>query len=253
MDELAEKDEEAYKSFCKDVYKAKGKCLYGTVISLGEFADIDVQSGFTFNSQLFKVSTEDLIQYVKKDVSVRDKLIVKVFDPIKAKRDHDSYTVSKTDIFDKSRRAYLCEKTAYEKLLYNKKFNSIYIDQDCVFGKFNIGNHYHALGPFLILKYLDHTKCPLDKETYKKAEMQLKIIHYSLIIHGDISLRNILYFEEKVYFIDFGYSNYDDYHDNKGKRSRPVSANDEVMRSEHRELCKLFGQPIPEEYMPRRM
>ena len=251
LDELAEKDEEAYKSFCKDVYKAKGKFLYDTVIGLGAFADIDVQSGFTFNSQLFKVNTIDLIGYLKEDIGVTDQLIVKVFDPIKAKRDHDSYTVSKTDIFDKSRRAYLCEKTAYERLISNDKFNSTYIDQECVFGKFNIGEHYHALGPFLILKYLDHTKCPLDEETYKKAEEQLEIIHYNQIIHGDISLRNILFCEGKVYFIDFGYSNYDDYHDGKGKRSRPVSANEEAKKSEHRELCELFGQPIPEKYMSR--
>jgi len=138
-------------------------------------------------------------------------------------------------------------------LISNDKFNCIYIDQECVFGKFNIGKHYHAVGPFLILKYLDHTICPLDEVTYKKAEEQLEIIHYNQIIHGDISLRNILYFEEKVYFIDFGYSNYDDYQDNKGKRSRPVSANDESKKSEHRELCKLFGQPIPEKYMLRRI
>jgi hypothetical protein len=59
------------------------------------------------------VSTKDVIEYLKEDVDVADQLIVKVFDPIKAKRDHDSYAVRKTDIFDKSRRAYLCEKTAY--------------------------------------------------------------------------------------------------------------------------------------------
>jgi len=248
LDELAEKDEEAYKSFCKDIYKAKGKHLYDTVIGLGEFADIDIQSGFTFNSQLFKVSSKDVIEYLKEDINVTHQLIVKVFDPIKAKRDHDSYTVSRTGIFDKSRRAYLCEKIAYEMLMSNDKFNSTYIDQECVFGKFNIGEHYHALGPFLILKYLDHTKCPLDEDTYKKAEEQLKIIHCNQIIHGDISLRNILFCEGKVYFIDFGYSNYDDYEDRKGKRSRPVSANEGAKKSEHRELCEVFGQPIPEKY-----
>lgn len=58
---------------------------------------------------------------------------------------------------------------------------------------------------------MHHTQCPLDEETYKKAEQQLLIIHNNLIIHGDINLRNILYCEGKVYFIDFGYSNYDDY------------------------------------------
>lgn len=49
------------------------------------------------------------------------------------------------------------------------------------------------------------------------------------------------------------YSNYDDYDDNKGKRSRPVSANEGVKKSEHRELCEVFGQPIPEKYMPHRI
>ena len=58
-------------------------------------------------------------------------------------------------------------------------------------------------------------------------------------------MRNILYCGEKVYFIDFGYSNYDD---NKEKRSRPVSANEETKKSEHRELCEVFRQPIPEKY-----
>ncbi len=223
LDQLAEKDEEAYKIFCKNVYKIKGQYLHDTVIALGDFKNIDVQSGFTFNSQLFKVSTKNVIEYLKEVVDVADELIVKVFDPIKAKRDHDSYTVRETDIFDKSRGAYLCEKAAYEKLISNLKFNSIYIDQQCVFGKFNIGEHYHALGPFLILKYLGQTKCPLDEETYKKAEEQLEIIHYNQIIHRDINLRNILYYEEKVYFIDFGYSSYDD---NKEMRSGPVSANE---------------------------
>ncbi|CUM48546.1 unnamed protein product [Debaryomyces tyrocola] len=247
IDGLADKYEAAYRNFCIDAYRAKEQRLYlsDTSISLGEFAAIDVQSGFTFNSQLFKVSTKDVIGYLKEDVDVVDQFIVKVFDPIKAKRDHDSYTISKTAIFGKCRRAYLCEKTAYEKLIANLKFNSIYIDQECVFGKFNIGEHYHALGPFLILKYLDKTTCPLDEETYKKAEEQLEIIHSNQIIHGDINLRNILYCDGKVYFIDFGYSNYDD---NDEKRSRPVSANEATRKSEHRELCEVFGQPIPEKY-----
>lgn len=98
LDELAEKDEEAYKSFCKDVYKAKGKYLYDTVIGLGDFADIDVQSGFTFNSQLFKVNSKYVIEYLNEYVDVADQLIVKVFDPVKAKRDHDSYTVGKLKV-----------------------------------------------------------------------------------------------------------------------------------------------------------
>ena len=247
IDGLAEKYEAAYRNFCIDAYRTKEQrlCLYDTSISLGKFDKIDVQSGFSFNSQLFKVDIKEVKDYLRENIGIGDKLIVKVFDPIKAKRKHDSYTVDKTDIFGKCRRAYLCEKTAYEKLITNLKFNSIYIDQQCVFGKFNIGEHYHALGPFLILKYLGQTKCPLDEETYKKAEEQLEIIHLNGIIHGDINLRNILYYKGKVYFIDFGYSNYDD---NDEKRSRPVTANEETKKSEHRELCEVFRQPIPEKY-----
>ena len=237
-----------YEVFNADGTKEQRLYLSDTSISLGKFDKIDVQSGFSFNSQLFKVDIKEVKDYLRENIGIGDKLIVKVFDPIKAKRKHDSYTVDKTDIFGKCRRAYLCEKTAYEKLITNLKFNSIYIDQKCVFGKFNIGEHYHALGPFLILKYLDKTTCPLDEETFKKAEEQLEIIHYNGIIHGDINLRNILYYNGKVYFIDFGYSNYDD---NKGNRSRPVSANEETKKSEHRELCEIFEQPIPEKYRSR--
>ena len=247
IDGLADKYEAAYRNFCIDAYRAKEQRLYisDTSISLGKFDKIDVQSGFSFNSQLFKVDIKEVKHYLRENIGIGDKLIVKVFDPIKAKRKHDNYTVDKTDIFGKCRRAYLCEKTAYEKLILNPKFNSIYIDQKCVFGKFNIGEHYHALGPFLILKYLDKTTCPLDEETYEKAQEQLEIIHSNQIIHGDINLRNILCCDGKVYFIDFGYSNYDD---NDEKRSRPVTANEETTKSEHRELCEVFRQPIPEKY-----
>ena len=76
----------------------------------------------------------------------------------------------KHDIFDKCRRAYLCEKRAYEQLITNFKFNSIYIDQESVFGRFIIGNHYHALGPFLILKYLDKTLFHAMKKPMKKLK-----------------------------------------------------------------------------------
>ena len=44
-------------------------------------------------------------------------------------------------------------KTAFEMLISNEKFNSIYIGQECIFGKFNIGKNYHAFGPGIILEY----------------------------------------------------------------------------------------------------
>lgn len=236
LDKLAEEDEASYRSFCKD--EIKGNNLFDTVIKLGDFADIDVQCGFKFNSQLFKVKTQDVLPYLKEDVSVTEQLIVKVYDPIKARRDYDSDDrFEKTILFDHLRKVYEREKKAYETLMSNEKFNSIYIDQEQVFGKFNIGEHYHALGPFIILKYLNHTKCPLDKETYLKAAEQLKIIHDNEIFLGEIRLQNILYCEGKVYFIDFGYLNY-----------ATVRLRDSDIRSQHVDLCYLFGQPIPEKY-----
>ncbi|CAG91156.2 DEHA2G25036p [Debaryomyces hansenii CBS767] len=55
-------------------------------------------------------------------------------------------------------QTYSCEKLAYEKLSNNFLFNSVYIDRKFAFGTFNIGKHYHALGPFLIQKYIDQGK-----------------------------------------------------------------------------------------------
>ena len=139
--------------------------------ALGNFKSIDVQSGVTFNSQLFKVESKDVRIYLREDIDEAVELNVKVFDPAKAKRDHNKYMIKKQDIFENCRRAYLCEKRAYERLVPNFKFNSIYIAQKSVYGRFFIGTHY-ALGPLIILKYLAQEENTLlsDIETYEKAK-----------------------------------------------------------------------------------
>ncbi|CAG86581.2 DEHA2D00352p [Debaryomyces hansenii CBS767] len=242
LDGLGEKVDKIFKnnynSFMRQLHVIEPK------IGLGEFKRIDVQSGVTFNSQLFKVNSKDVKMYLKEDIDETVELVVKVFDPAKAKRDHNKYVIKKHDMFDNCRRAYLCEKRAYERLLLNFKFNSVYIAQEPVYGRFFIGNYYHALGPFIVLKYLAKETLPRDEETYEKAKEQLNIIHLYNIIHGDISPRNILYSQGKVYFIDFGYSEYTE--DKLG--SNPVSANPERIKSEHQQLCGIFGQPTPNEY-----
>ena len=242
LDGLGEKADQIFKNnysaFMRKLYVIEPK------IALGEFKRIDVQSGVTFNSQLFKVNSKDVKMYLKEDIDETVELIVKVFDPANAKRNHNKYVIKKHDMFDNCRRAYLCEKRAYERLLPNFKFNSVYIAQEPVYGRFFIGNHYHALGPFIVLKYLAKETLPRDEETYEKAKEQLNIIHLYNIIHGDISPRNILYSQGKVYFIDFGYSEYTE--DKLG--SNPVSANPERIKSEHEQLCGIFGQPNPKEY-----
>ena len=254
LDELASKDKISFMEHCINAIENhheqyRRRRLFITEIGLGNFDDIDVQSGFTFNSQIFKVNTKYVTEFLKGNISEHDQFIVKVFDPIKAKRDHKDYRDKQTDIFEACRRAYLCEKLAYENLSNNFLFNNVYVDQKWVFGTFNIGTHYHALGPFLILKYIEQRKekydrLPKDRATYEKAEEQLEIIHNMGIIHGDICERNILYSKGEIYFIDFGYSDY--FHDKKG--SRPASANLERRKSEHRKLCRVFHQLIPGKY-----
>lgn len=244
LDEIARKEGPNYEAFCTEVienYSHRAQPLLKTTISLGDFNEIDVQTGMTFNSQLFKVNIEDVRKYLKQTVQKDEKLIVKVFDPIKAKRDHDSYRISKGDIKKKCREAYLREMAAYEKLLPFQNFNSIYIDQKCVFGRFDIDVHYHALGPFLILKYIESEALPLNKETYEKAREQLNIVHSACIIHGDISLRNILYTRGKIYLIDFGYSKYADGDDDRPP-SKPVPVTFDNIKNENETLSALFNQ-----------
>ena len=153
FDCLGEKADKIFKSNYNAFIKQLN--VIETKISLDNFKSIDVQSGVTFNSQLFKVNSKDVKMYLKEEIDETVELIVKVLDPAKAKRDHNKYVIKKHDIFDNCRSAYLCERRqAYELLLPNFKFNSVYIAQKPVYGKFFIGNHYHTLGPFIILKYL---------------------------------------------------------------------------------------------------
>ena len=261
LDEIALNIEVPFRDYCINaiehhVVKDRRRHISAIEIALGSFDEIDVQCGFTFNSQLFKVNKEDIEAFFIKPFD-GDQFIVKVFDPIKAKRDHKNYRTERTDTYDTCRKAYLCEKLAYEILSDEELFNNVYVDQKYVFGKFNIGEHYHALGPFIILKYIEpekgkykesekgeHNRLPKDRRTYEKAEEQLKIIHSCRILHGDICERNILYSQGNVYFIDFGYSDYNIVE----KGSRPVTADPKSMNNEHRKLCRVFNQEIPKQY-----
>lgn len=82
------------------------------------------------------------------------------------------------------------------------------------------------------------------KRAYEKGKVQLEIIQKSRIIHGDICEWNTLYSQDKVYFIDFGYSDYNIVE----KGSRPVTADPKSMNNEHRKLCRVFNQEIPKQY-----
>ncbi|CUM50130.1 unnamed protein product [Debaryomyces tyrocola] len=262
LDEIALKHEMPFRDYCinsieNHPVEDRRRHISATEIALGSFDKIDVQCGFTFNSQLFKVNKEDVEAFFIEPFNGDDQFIVKVFDPIKTKRDHKNYRAERTDSFNICRKTYLCEKLAYEILSKEGLFNNVYVGQKYVFGKFNIGEHYHALGPFIILKYIEpekgksiepekgeYNRLPKDRRTYEKAEEQLKIIHSCRILHGDICERNILYSQGKVYFIDFGYSDYNIVE----KGSRPVTADQRSTNNEHRKLCRVFNQEIPQQY-----
>lgn len=190
-------------------------CILPQIIQLGKFTDIDVHSGFTFYTQMFKVNKCDVEKYLYEPLHPDDQLVVKVFDPFKAKRDHEE-DEDDVDEEGESRSEYmgideicinyyLSELSNYERLIENPNFNSVYIKQGRLFGQFNIGKHYHAFGLFIIMKYIDPKAnvLPINKEVYEKAKLQLDIIHGKGMAHGDINRDKVLYSQEKVYFIDF--------------------------------------------------
>lgn len=74
---------------------------YWANIALGDFESIDAQSGVTSNSYVFKVTIHDVKMYLKEDIDETVELIVEVFNPAKAQRDHNKYVVKKQDVFQK--------------------------------------------------------------------------------------------------------------------------------------------------------
>lgn len=103
MDGLANKVEELFKNNCR-TFINQLRVLESKVF-LGPFKCNDVQSVFTFNSQIFKVQTKDVKKFIK-EIDKTVQLVVKVFDPVKAKRDHNNHVVKKQDMFENCRKAY---------------------------------------------------------------------------------------------------------------------------------------------------
>ena len=103
-------------------------------MAIGDFESFDVQGGITFNPQLFKVNTNDINMYLKEEINETVELIVKVFYPAKAKRDHNKYVVKKQDIFENCRKAYLCEKRAYERFIPNSSLTTFILHKNLNMG-----------------------------------------------------------------------------------------------------------------------
>lgn len=115
-----------------------------------------------------------------------------------------------------------------------------------MYGRFFIGNNYHALGQFIILKYLAQNETTLlrDKETYEKGKEQLDIIHFYNIILGDISQRDIFRLSWEAIFYGFWILRIH----RRELGSNPASANPNRIKSDHRQLCSILGQPISKGY-----
>lgn len=101
----------------------KAQSLSVIEIALTSVNEINVGCGFTF--KLFKVNKKGVEVLFKKPINGHDQLIVKVFDPVKAKRDHKNYRAERTDMFNTCRKAYLCEKLAYEILSSSGLLNNV--------------------------------------------------------------------------------------------------------------------------------
>ena len=69
LDELASKDKIPFMEYCINAIEnhREPERLFITEIGLGNFDDIDVQRGFTFNTQLFKVDTNNIMDFLKGD------------------------------------------------------------------------------------------------------------------------------------------------------------------------------------------
>lgn len=78
VDGLANKVEELFKNNCR-TFINQLRVLESKVF-LGPFKCNDVQSVFTFNSQIFKVQTKDVKKFIK-EIDKTVQLVVKVFNP----------------------------------------------------------------------------------------------------------------------------------------------------------------------------
>ena len=70
----------------------------------------------------------------------------------------------------------------------------------------------------------------------------MEAIHNSRIIHGDICEQNILYSQGKVYFIDFGYS---DYNHRDERVAGQLIQREGIVNTEN---YVVFNQGIPKKY-----
>lgn len=120
------------------------------------------------------MNKKDVEALFNKPINDDDQFIVKVFDPIKAETFHKNYRTEQIDTYYTYRKAYLCKKLAYENLSNNGLFNSMLTKNMYLVN--SIGEHYHALGLFIILKYIEqakekHIRFPIDRKTYKRLKL----------------------------------------------------------------------------------
>lgn len=173
------------------------------------FKAVDVQTGFNFESQVFILKDGFARSFCEKvDLHVPESpVIVKVFDPVKAKMLHDRNNDCFIPVSEVGLDQYRDEKRVYE-LLKNPKFNSVYLkNQPPIFGWFIVKGYYHAMGPTIVLKYIDDKLEEFPERNLKyfsMAKKQLPMIHAKGIAHNNISKRNIICTKDRVYLVGFG-------------------------------------------------
>lgn len=101
---------------------------------------------------------------------------------------------------------YHIERGFIDKLMEDEEFNNCFLKhKELELTILDRAGHKRCRGKCILSRKMN-SDTPCDMETFRKAEQQLAVIHKNHIYHNDVALRNILWWGDKVYFIDFSYS-----------------------------------------------
>jgi hypothetical protein len=169
---------------------------------------ITMQNGDIYNSQLIAIDAHYMKKYLLRHVDDTERLVAKFYDPRMANNEHGKFKYSKKELLKLCLKAYNNERWMYQALSKDPEFNSCYIPHKKGYMKVRLDGYYLTKGYFNLLHYIE--TIPLDNkdtELYRKAKVQVDVIHKHGIIHGDIKAENILCAKDgKVYIIDFAFS-----------------------------------------------
>ncbi|ODV62088.1 uncharacterized protein ASCRUDRAFT_7516 [Ascoidea rubescens DSM 1968] len=172
----------------------------------------NIQVGRRFNSQVFSVKWHQFTNaFGSLSYSQTETIILKVFDSFEAKSKHGYNKLKYSD------RASLCHNSFKKEIEIYQQINN-YNNQCGKHETINIlriyktgclminSNHlYEFCGLCIAMEDLGTSK-PSTGEDFKKGFLQLYLLHKLKIYHKDIKTSNMFIFNNKFFFIDYGFS-----------------------------------------------